>query len=232
MTRMETPDPASGRRRNPVWVAVSVIVLALIGLGAYLVTRPPTDQSGAPTPTPGATVTSVPTAGQEQPEETPAPTRTSPPPLPEPGVTPSRVPSTEAEDFRPELEPVEPDQTVVGEDGLKVALTRIEHVQGEAVQPGEVSGPAIRVTITLTNATQKELNAALIAVNAFQGEDRTPVGKVIKPGALPFEGRIAPGESTYAIYIFVIPPEQRDDVTITVDYLSESAVVVFRGAVG
>lgn len=229
MTQYGSP----GRGRTGTRILIGVVAAAVVAVAVYIFLTqsgpgvPPEGETASPTPS----GTSQPTPGQEQPVETPAPSRTSPAPVPSPSITPSRAPTTPGvpEPLRPELEAVEPDQTAVGEDGLMVALTSIEPVQGVAVQPGEVSGPAIRVTITITNRSDAPIDTGLIAVSAYSGEDRTPAGTVIKPGALPFEGTIAPGESTYAIYVFVIPLADRADVTITLDYLNDLAVVVFRG---
>jgi hypothetical protein len=131
-----------------------------------------------------------------------------------------------------ELKPVKPDQVVQGEDGMQVALTKIERVAGEAVQPGEVAGPAVRVTVTVTNGTGSEFNTSALVVNAYVGKDRAPAGSLVSPGGVPFLGQLAPGESTYGVYLFTIPESQRSDVTITVDYSTKAAMVVFRGTIG
>jgi hypothetical protein len=115
---------------------------------------------------------------------------------------------------------------------MKVALTRIEAVQGTAVQPGETAGPAVRVTVTMTNGTDKQFDTNTVSVNAYVGKDRTPVNTLVQPGGVPFLGRLAPGETTYGVYLFVIPTDQRKDVTITVDYAVSVPMVVFRGDLG
>lgn len=163
----------------------------------------------------------------------PTPVRSPVGPLPSPSATPGRAPSpADVPDAPAELKPAKPGEVVQGEDGMRVALTRIEAVTGDAVQPGEVAGPAIRVTVTVTNETKSQFNTSSLVVNAFTGKARKPAGTLVSPGGVPFFGRLAPGESTYGVYLFSIPFDQRDDVTITVDYSTKAAMVVFRGKVG
>ena len=220
MTQPE-PTPSGSHRTRFVISAVAIGLIVIATALGFMLTR---QGQGASEPT-GPAGTTSPT----EPDETPAPARTSPPPIPGPAVSPRRAQTGPKAPYRPELEPAKPDQTVAGEDGLLVALTKIEHVEGRAVQPGEVSGPAVRVTITLTNRSRAALDSELISVNAYSGKDRTPAGTVLKPGALPFEGKIRVGQSSYAIYLFTISPSRQDHVTITVDYRNGAAVVVFSG---
>ena len=214
-----TPD-GRGRRRVILWSAVGVVVLGLIVTLVLLRLLSPATPSAEPTDSSG-----YPTA-----EVTPSRTAA---PVPSPIVTPSRAAGpTKTGDNAPKqrLDPVSLDSSVEGEDGIRVALTAIESVQGEAAQPGEVSGPAIRVTVTITNATKRAFDAGASVVNAYYGAQLTPAGTLVKPGGVPLYGRLAPGESTYGVYLFRIPVDARGDVTITVDYQSAAPTVVFHGS--
>lgn len=224
MEQLNSREAGRARRR----VAVGVVIgLGVVGAAiAYFALNPGTQ--------------TVPPAGTQTPSPTqtrivdPVPTRTSPAPVPTPSATPSRAPQPSAGPTAvlPELEPVDPRDAVEGEDGVQVALTNIESVQGQAVQPGEVSGPAIRVTVTLTNGSDRPLNTNSVVVNAYTGADRRPASPLVLPGGLAMDEVLASGASTYGIYIFQIPEDQRSDVTITVDYAPGVAAVVFRGNVG
>lgn len=199
------------------WVIAGLAVAAVIAVAFTSAIGP---AQTAPSATPTVTVA-------------PTPSRSSIGPLPSPSQTPERAPTPKKGPEMPaELKPVEPDQVVEGEDGMRVALTKIESVTGEAVQPGEIAGPAVRVTVSVTNGTDAEFNTSALVVNAYVGKDRTPAGSVVAPGGVPFIGRLAPGESTYGVYLFSIAESERSDVTITVDYSTKSAMVVFRGRVG
>ncbi|MET7135483.1 hypothetical protein SAMN05518682_3521 [Cellulosimicrobium aquatile] len=139
------------------------------------------------------------------------------------GADPAVVP------VAPELEPAAPDQTVQAPDGVTVRLAQVEHVEGEAVAAGETSGPAVRLTVEVTNGTDAPLDLSYAVVNAYTGEDRAPAGRLVQPGGRPFEGELAPGESGTGVVLFSIPDADRDDVTVAVEYAPGTSTVVFRG---
>ncbi|PTU54831.1 hypothetical protein DBB34_17460 [Sphaerisporangium cinnabarinum] len=139
------------------------------------------------------------------------------------GADPAVVP------VAPELEPAAPDQTVQAPDGVAVRLAQVEHVEGEAVAAGETSGPAVRLTVEVTNGTDAPLDLSYAVVNAYTGEDRVPAGRLVQPGGRPFEGELAPGESGTGVVLFSIPDADRDDVTVAVEYAPGTSTVVFRG---
>ena len=130
----------------------------------------------------------------------------------------------------PELEPVAPDAVATGDDGVEAVLQEVEQVDGQAVAPGEISGPAVRLTVELTNASPEVLDLGYVVVNAYVGPDRLPAGTLMQPGGRPFGGELAPGESATGVSIFTIPQGDRDDVTVTVDYRPGHSTLAFRGS--
>ncbi len=132
----------------------------------------------------------------------------------------------------PELPPVAPDKPSDNQQGLVAEITRMRAVEGQGVQAGEVSGPAVQFTITLTNKTTATADLGLIAVNAYIGAERTPASGLVKPGGSPFEGTLAVGKTATGVYVFTIPEAQRGDVTLTLDYRAGQPAFVFQGAVG
>lgn len=218
MIESETAD-RQRRRRIALVACAGVVVLG--GAAVYLL------QPGNPNSEPGQS----PTPTVSVPPE-PAPTRTPVPPLEGPFITPSpdeAVVQSPDTVIPPELTPVSPESAVAGSDDVRVALTKVESVDGQAIQPGEVAGPALRVTVTLTNGSNQPLNTDLVVVNAYVGPERAPAGTLIQPGGLPMSGTVAPGGSTYGIYLFVVPEYLRDDITIGIDYRAGQPTVIFRG---
>ncbi|AZS35603.1 hypothetical protein CVS47_00195 [Microbacterium lemovicicum] len=134
------------------------------------------------------------------------------------------------DDAYPELEPV-PVDSIVDTQGLRVALTRFESVQGEVQGPGEVAGAAVRVTLSLTNEGDGDLDLDLVVLNAFMGNQRDPAETYEQPGGSPVTGTLAPGETAEGVYLFRIPEDRRGDVTFIVDYRQSESAVVFRGAI-
>lgn len=217
------------------WVVLAVVaVLVLAGTG-LLIAQPWTTDAAAPrpdqttvsTPDPlGPTSTASPTplmsAGGTP--ATPAPAT----PAPDPGA--SEDPGASDSPIAPELTPVAPTQPAVGEDATTVSLALIEAVEGEAVAPGETSGPAIRVTVRIENTSAEPLDTAYVAVNAYVGADRAPAPGLNHPGGTPFEGAIEPGGSAEGVYLFTVSEESRSDVLIGVDYRPGQPTITFRGA--
>jgi hypothetical protein len=46
-----------------------------------------------------------------------------------------------------------------------------------------------------------------------------------------FPSSAAAGKSVQGVYVFSIPPKQRDDVTVHVSYRAESPTAIFNGSV-
>lgn len=210
----ERETKPSGRRR--AWVILSILgaVIAL-AIAAAFVVPPLLSPQPAASPEP----TSTPTIPPRDIVDTSAP---------RPTETPSPAPSASDEPF-PELSPVEPDANIVTENGVEISLSRLEAVQGEATLAGETSGPAIRATVRLVNNSDEPLDLEYVTVNAYSGEDRSPAGTITQPGGMPFEGELAPGDAADGVYLFTVAENDRDDVTLTVDYLLGTQVAVFRG---
>ncbi|MEH0110277.1 hypothetical protein V6N00_11245 [Tersicoccus sp. MR15.9] len=129
-----------------------------------------------------------------------------------------------------QLPPAAPDAVVSASGGLRFALTKVEAVDGKAVMPGEIAGPSVRVTVTVTNGGGRPVDLDLFAVNAYVGKDAVPARTVVEPGGRPFSGTLATGRTASGIYLFTIPRDQRDQVRVTVNYLSQQPDVVFEGS--
>jgi len=105
-------------------------------------------------------------------------------------------------------------------------------VQSVAKGPGEISGPAIKVTISLKNGTKHAISVNQVTVNVSYGSNGSPSIAVLgDPSSKPFSGTAAPGATARGTYIFDIAKNQRSDVSISVSYAALSPIVVFKGAV-
>ncbi|HXH35890.1 MAG TPA: hypothetical protein VNJ54_16040 [Plantibacter sp.] len=129
----------------------------------------------------------------------------------------------------PEFPATALDQPAAAPNGLTASIVSLESVEGEAIGAGDVGGPAIRVTVRLTNGTQEAFDTSLTVVNGYSGAERNPAGTLAKPGGKPFSGSIDPGASQDAVFLFTIPEDARGDVTITVDYQAGQPAFVFQG---
>ncbi|HJG50465.1 MAG TPA: hypothetical protein K8U89_00165 [Brachybacterium faecium] len=128
-----------------------------------------------------------------------------------------------------ELEPAEPAAVVEAPGSILVSLVKVESVSGEATAGGEISGPALRITVSIRNNGEDALDLEYIVVNTYWGEERVPAGSVMQPGGAPFRGSLAPGEDAEGVYLFSVAEADREDVAITVDHQVGEPIVVFRG---
>ncbi|WP_439591354.1 hypothetical protein [Microbacterium sp.] len=200
------------RRRTTLIVAGAVVVVAVIAIVvAVFVSRGGTP-SASPSPTDSATGTASP----------------SPSVTPDASAGPSPTETADAGPF-PELPPVAPDEPSET-DAATVQIAKVEHVDGEAVAPGDVAGAAIRLTIDITNTGTQPLDLGLVVVNGYMGPSLDPAEIFTKPGGSPVSGSLAPGQKATGVYLFRVPIDRQNDVTIVVDYLPGQPAIVFKGS--
>lgn len=222
-------DP--GRRR---WIALAVAAVVVLGLGWWLLAgRGDADAPVAPAePEETEVATDSPTPEPEEPAtEEPAtqePDRTEEPAQPE--QTPSEQPTEPAPPADPTAPPVDlDDEAEIGE--VTARLARIEAIEGEADGPGEVAGPALRVTVELVNGGSEAADLTGLVVNLYHEPDATPAEMLIGSGSAWLEGSLAPGATATGVYVFTVPLEGRDLVQVTVFLTVDAPTVLFEGPV-
>lgn len=199
------------RRRTTLIVVSAVVVVALLVV-AFLVFRPT-----AMTEAGGATGTAVPTSSTSAGATTPGATGSSTGAPVEPGERPTQTPIA----FDDDAEPL---------PGVTVAITGLEAVDGEATGVGEISGPAVRVSVEFVNGSDAEVDLRTVQVTADSGPDRTASSELSGPGVVPFPARLAAGDRATAVYVFAVPADQRESFRVFVDPVVTAPVVLFEGA--
>ncbi|MBX0299474.1 hypothetical protein K2F54_05735 [Cryobacterium sp. 1639] len=231
----------SGRKWR--WIGLAVVVVAAVVLfGATLWVS-----QGGGGPLAGATGASTPTqvpapAGVEPVAETPVPTEPAvdeseapgEEPVPEAPVEPesepeSTDPPVDAAPL-PELPPVPLTEQVAPVPGVVVSISGLEAVEGEAQGPGEVAGPALRFTLSMRNDGDAPVSLTSTVVTVYSGPEQTPAVDLRGPGGVPLPEEVAPGATVTGVFIFTVPPEERDQVKIGVDYTVGVPIVVFEGS--
>ncbi|MCU1447386.1 hypothetical protein [Cryobacterium sp.] len=234
-----TPGKHSGRTWRWLGLA-SVVTAAVLLFGASLWVSqggglPLVGATGASSPTSAATpteeqpITEVPVdpAVQEPapPSEQPEPEAPAEPPAEPPAaVTPVEVAPL------PELPAVPLTDEVAPVPGVVVSIDALEAVEGEAQGPGEVGGPALRFTLTMRNDGDAPVSLASTVVTVYYGQDQAPAVDLRGPGGVPLPDEVAGGATVTGVFIFTVPPEERDQVKIGVDYTVGVPIVVFEGA--
>ena len=125
--------------------------------------------------------------------------------------------------------PVAIDEEADAGTGMTFRLERLEAVQGEATGPGEIAGPAVRVTVVASNDSSAPVLMEGVVVDLTYGPDKTSAAPLSGPGVVRFEGEVAPGASVTAVYVFDVPLDQRAAVSVLVSYLASVSPVVFEG---
>ncbi|HEY1118852.1 MAG TPA: hypothetical protein VGE43_14160 [Acidimicrobiales bacterium] len=114
--------------------------------------------------------------------------------------------------------------------GLDLQVTGVEPVHGVARGPGEIAGPAVRLTVRLTNRGRREISLESVVLAVSYGRDRTPAMSLSGPGGRPFAGALAPGHSQCGRYVFALPLSARDHVQVVASYTGSVPGVALTGS--
>ena len=205
--------PAPDRRRRLLLAGIAAVVVIALVVLIVLLNRDNTgtDDAGA-----SASTTSA------------ARDTSVPPPLP----TPTPTGPTGVVDQPPAALPqVALDATASVGNGIVASLPTIESIQGSATGPGNIAGPALRVTVRIRNGTADAVSLGGVAVNMSYGEDKTPASPLDDPSRRPFGGMLAAGQSADGVYVFTVPKDARDSVTVEVGYQAGAPLLLFTGPV-
>lgn len=205
---VEGARPWTTRRKAVTGIIAALLLTTIIVVIAIVSTsRNSSDPSGSSTPSASSTISASP-----QPSASGTPVSSRPP---GPSASATAAPIASPGTIKP---------------GLTAQITKFEAVDGVAKTPGEVSGPSVRFTVTVTNtgATTESLDTTV--VTAYFGIDRKPALELSEPGGVDMPGSVAGGGTATGIYIFSIPRDQRNDVRLEVDYSVKVAPLVFQGA--
>jgi hypothetical protein len=209
----------AGRDRR--WWAVAIALLLVGGLTAVVALAASSEPTSSPpsrNPASGNTETVTPTPGSE------------------PSSGPTGTPSPGSLDVVPAGEmrtraAVPFDATASFEPGLTLEVTQREDVAGVARGPGEIAGPAVRLTFELQNGGDEEVSLESVVVAATYGAEETPAVTLSGPGEKPFGGTLAPGGTAVGRYVFALPVEERGQVQIVASYTGGAPAVAFEGSV-
>jgi hypothetical protein len=127
--------------------------------------------------------------------------------------------------------------------GVTARILSVRAIEYQAVAPGQVSGPGLRLVIQVHNGTAKPigLDNAVVAIADARGTPGvamliTPTGSGDDAGhpgpgnfSYPMRGLLAPGHQASGTYVFTIPAGHRDPVTVNFSYAGGGPVVLFRG---
>ncbi len=234
---MSVASPSSGSRsraRLGLLVAALVVVIAVVltvvltrtgretgGGGpvgpATSVTGPPTgapSASGSQSAAPSAEPSSTPTTEIPSPSLPPATATGAPSVVPTRSTISSTAPLSEKGDLG---------------NGVAVRVSKIESVDGEAQGPGEVAGPALRVSIEVENTSGEDVAMDLALTNLYYGKDRTPASTLSGPGVSPLPGTVASGDRASGQFVFGVPVRGRNPLVVEFSLQADRPTILFEG---
>lgn len=113
-------------------------------------------------------------------------------------------------------------------NGVKAQIVKRQAVKGRARLPGEVSGPAVKLTLNITNTSNKAINLDALVVDVQDAHGRS-ASPLLTPPARHIRGRLASGDSATGIYLFTIAKKDRSNCTVRISYTGSAPEVAFRG---
>lgn len=202
-------------------------LLLLVAAGCSSTNTPTPGSTPAPAPSSASARSSSPDSPAPEPSRppgsTPPPPATTPVPPSTPGDVNSTVPS------RPEASksPVAIDKPSETGTGVTVRLVDLKATNAKASLPGEVAGPAVAITVDVTNTGDKAVDLNTVVVTLADADD-APGSEMTSPPAKPLRGSVAPAKSTRGVYVFTVPRDKRNPVTVSVT-VGSAPVLVFKG---
>lgn len=113
---------------------------------------------------------------------------------------------------------------------LTAAVTDMKPVRGVAREPGEIAGPAVRFSVSITNGTSDTVDLSTTVVNAYYGADKTPANALQLSGGKRLPSSVKPGRTASGAFVFTIPQSERGSVVVEVDTSVANPVVAFTGS--
>ncbi len=180
-------------------------------------------------PAPSPSLTADPGPSTAAPGPTDTPTSTLPPPAttPVPPSTPGDVSSTVEAKPEESKKPVTLDKPSSTGTGLTAELVSIKPINATAQLPGEVAGPALSITVKVTNRGSTPASLSAVVVTLLNSDD-APGTEMTATPAKPLGGSVKAGATAQGIYVFTVAKDKRNPVTVTVS-ISDAPVLVFRG---
>lgn len=111
---------------------------------------------------------------------------------------------------------------------MVVELASVATTTITAQTPGEYSGPAVVVSVHVTNSSghAQSVESAVVMLETEDGETGVPTWAAPHD---PLHDEVAAGETSEGTYVFMLDPATQRAVTVSVNYSAGEPVAVFTG---
>jgi hypothetical protein len=158
------------------------------------------------------------------PAPSPAASSTEPVASPRPSATTQSLVPVPSK-ARTTLPPVAPSRTVTIGAAARTVLLGSRNVTVTGQGPGELSGPAVALTLQVTNGSSRPLGLDAVIVSASIGGQEASASDAAP--AKPFSGSLGPGAKAQGVYVFVLPAGGRRPVGVVVSLAPDLPVARF-----
>ena len=112
---------------------------------------------------------------------------------------------------------------------MEAELTSVEATTATGKFPGESSGPALLLTVTVQNRSKADVDLDNATINLFDSSG-APCNQIISADQVGLKGSLAPGAKSSGQYLFTIGKAKRNPITVQVIYSGGTPVGVFKGS--
>lgn len=122
------------------------------------------------------------------------------------------------------------DKTAKLKGGVDISIAKVSTLNVKSETPGEIAGPAVAVTLDVQNSSGKpiDLSTAMVTLTGAKGSYGQPT---TSDPYKPFSGSISSGASATGTFVFRLPAQERQSLSITVQYVAGAPVALFAGNV-
>lgn len=118
------------------------------------------------------------------------------------------------------------DEPVDLDDGARVRIDSIRPVDVVAQTPGEISGPAVAVELTVVNDGEADIPVDTAMVSLVAGDGAMGQPTTAEPSR-PLAGSVGVGGEASGVYVFLLPEGSRSGYAVTFQYLAGTTVASF-----
>lgn len=227
MSPTDDQPGSGGSVVTPRNLAIGVLVIALVVLGIVLLTRNGDDKDSASTASGSSSTPSSSPASTQDPSSSSSPSTGSSSSASPKGGSASGTPAPVLSVGKPVRAAFT--QAARPAPSLLVDITKVEKVEAKAEIPGEVSGPALRITVRVRNTSKKSVPIKTALTNLYYGPDRTPATYMTKPGSKSFPESVPAGGSATGVVLYTVPPKYRGNVVLEVIIDAQMRRIEFAG---